>query len=241
MRRSLWAAHVPAIGAFTQGRSLLDAARMLERVIEMMFRLDGRKVIVAVMPEVAVKGVAPIAVTCDRRGLFEGREAEFARLSAGVRGPITNPYFVALRPGRITVENNTHLSKWERRVQTDVLRRDAMIYRLGVIGLAAAATTKAFRAKHTNIPWDEVIALRDFLGKPDRVLDHAALRKAMRETIPAVMKALARPDFEVVEVIRLNLTPSDAKVLREWCATSLLPNLKKHARVTQATNRLGCV
>jgi len=69
-----------------------------------------------------------------------------------------------------------------------------MIYRLGVMGGAAAATTKAFRAKRTNIPCAEVIAMQGLLGKPDRLIDHAVLRKAVRDTVPGLMKTLARPD-----------------------------------------------
>lgn len=103
-KRALWTAHVPAIGAFTQGRSLLDAARMLKRVIEMMLRLDGHRVTVTITaPKSAVNGVAAVTVTCDQGGLLEARAAEFARLSASVRGPIRNPYFVAVRRGGLTV------------------------------------------------------------------------------------------------------------------------------------------
>ena len=257
VRRALWGAHVPAIGAVTQGRSLVDAAQMLKRVIEMMLRLDGHKVTVTVtMPEAAVNSVAVIAVTCDQRGLFEARAAEFKRLSAGVKGPISNPFFVAVRRDGITVVNDVepklpakptnkqsleNMREHLRRVMDAArragrVRRDAMIYRLGVMGVAAAATTKAFRAKHARIPWADVIALQELLGKPDRLLDHAALRNVMRETVPALMKALARPDLEVAEVIRLNVTPAEAKALREWGAKNLLPKPKKRKRVARSVS-----
>lgn len=359
LRRALWTAHVPAIGAFTQGRSLLDAAQMLKRVIEMMLRLDGHKATVTVTaPKSAVSGVAAISVTCNRRGLLEARAAEFARLSAGVKGPITNPYFVAVRRegitvvhdvalrrreprgmqklkiplvGRITklkrtwwvahlpavgvlatatslrgavstlkgniermfrkvgdqvtvaitvlkpaVEDGADISvtcdrhgllearaaefkhlladvdgpirnpflvpvrrgdfsvannvdprlparptntqriehmRWRvalvaeatgrgRRMPPSGLLREATIHRLSIIGAAAASTPKAFRAKHPSVPWDEAISMREFFGKPDRLLDPAALRKAVRETVPALAKALARPDLEAAEALR---------------------------------------
>lgn len=69
---------------------------------------------------------------------------------------------------------------------------DATIYRLTVIGTAASALTEAVRAKHPDAPWCDVIALRDLGGIPDRLLDRPAIWKAIHETVPALMSALAK-------------------------------------------------
>jgi len=256
-----WTGYVPAIGAFIQATSVLDAASTLKRVIEMMFRYDGERVSVTVtvtVPEPAVKGVANVSVMCDRPGLLEARAAEFARLSAGVKGPIRNPFFVAVRRRGITVAHNvepkwlakpTNMQRIEhmrervalvtetagraRRMPTAPGMRDATIYRLSIIGVAAAATTKAFRTKHASVPWTDAIAMRKFLGKPDRLLDHAALRKAVRETVPALAKTLARPEFEMDHVERLKIARAETKALREWAAKNPVPKPKKRKRGTR--------
>ena len=114
---------------------------------------------------------------------------------------------------------------------SDDARRDD--FRLGIIGVAAAATTKAFRAKHTNVPWRDAIAMREFLGKPDRLIDFAALRKAVRETVPALAKTLALPEFEVDHVERLKITRAEAKALREWAAKNPRPKPKPRKRVAR--------
>jgi uncharacterized protein with HEPN domain len=68
---------------------------------------------------------------------------------------------------------------------------DATIYRLSVIGTAAAALTGTFRAKRPQVPWGDAIALQALIGIPDRLIDRTAIRKAIHETVPALMSALA--------------------------------------------------
>lgn len=256
-QRGWWSAYVPAIGAFVQVTSVLDATSTLKRVIEMMLRLDGEQATVTVtVVEPAVKGVAHVAVTCDRPGLLEARAADFARLSAGMAGPITNPFFVAVRRGGITVPRiveprflakPTNMQRIEemresiavvasatgraRRGLSARVLRDLTIHRLGMIGEAAAATTKPFRAKHRRVPWADVVALRELFCKPDRLLDEAVLRKAVRETVPALAKVLARPEFEVDHVERLKISRAETKALREWGA--------KNPSVRSAVTRRG--
>ena len=224
LKRTWWMAYVPAIGVMAQSDSRRGAASTLKGNIERMFRHERKPVAVAVtmLLDSVVEDGANVSVTCDRRGLLEERAAEFPRLAADVDGPLRNPFLVPFRRGEYIVANhvdprlparptnNQRIEHMRLRVALVTeetgrtrrmppkgwLMREATIHRLGIIGVAAAGATKALRAKYPSVPWADAIAIRKFLGKSDDRLDQSALRKAVRETVPALAKVLARPEFE---------------------------------------------
>ena len=94
------------------------------------------------------------------------------------------------------LEFATQVTEWAQTTPRKPLdariRRDATIYNLGIIGVAADGMTEAFRAVRPSIPWGEAIAMQEFLGKPDRLLDFDAVDRAMRELVPVLLAELTK-------------------------------------------------
>lgn len=71
---------------------------------------------------------------------------------------------------------------------------DTMLHRfvlqvLASIGLNAAKLSASLRSRHAEIPWDEIIAMRQFSHSNER-LDAAAVRKALSDTLPQLSSRL---------------------------------------------------
>jgi len=94
------------------------------------------------------------------------------------------------------LEFATQVTEWARETPPNardaMVRRDATIYNLCKIGVASAGMTEAFRAKYPNIPWAEAMAMQEFFGKPDRLLDHDAVERASRETVPVLLREMTK-------------------------------------------------
>ena len=87
----------------------------------------------------------------------------------------------------------TECAKEEPRDPRDAaIRRHATIYRLETIGVAAAGMTERFRAARPSIPWEDAMAMQEFLGKPDRLLDFDAVDKAIHELVPVLLGELTK-------------------------------------------------
>ena len=90
----------------------------------------------------------------------------------------------------------TDITAWSRMAPRNALdaavTRDATLYKLGIIGAAAVGMTEAFRAGRPSIPWEHAIAMLEFVGKPDRLLDHDAVKRALRETVPVLLRELTK-------------------------------------------------
>jgi len=68
--------------------------------------------------------------------------------------------------------------------------RDAMLYNLGVAGLAAIGLTKAFCARHRGMPWGREIRLRTIVTTPDRLLDERLVHDAVGELVPLLLERI---------------------------------------------------
>jgi uncharacterized protein with HEPN domain len=91
----------------------------------------------------------------------------------------------------------TEITEWataheSRKTRDAALTRDASIYLLGVIGVAATGMTEAFRAARPSIPWEETLAMQAFIGQPDRLLDHEAVERALHTTVPVLLRELTK-------------------------------------------------
>ena len=89
---------------------------------------------------------------------------------------------------------STDITAWAQttplNAQDAKMTKDATIYVLGIIGVAAEGMTAEFRAAHPSIPWKDVIAMEEFVGKPDRLLNQTAVEKALHETVPVLLREL---------------------------------------------------
>ena len=78
---------------------------------------------------------------------------------------------------------------WEQ-FKTDVMRQDAIVRRLEIIGEATERLSDEFRTEHPEIPWKDMAGMRDVLihdydkVKVRRVLD------TMQNAIPALILQL---------------------------------------------------
>ena len=90
----------------------------------------------------------------------------------------------------------TEITEWAqkapRNARDAAVTRQATLYLLGIIGVAAAGMTEAFRAARPHILWEEAIAMQEFVGQPDRLLDADAVQSAMRATVPTLLRELTK-------------------------------------------------
>ena len=77
-----------------------------------------------------------------------------------------------------------------RNARETAMTRYATIYLLEIIGVAAAGMTEAFRAKFPSIPWADAIAMMEFIGKPDELLDLDAVHRGIHEVVPVLLREL---------------------------------------------------
>jgi len=79
-----------------------------------------------------------------------------------------------------------------RTARDRAVARDAMLYNLGVVGVAARGMSRAFRARHRGVPWSRVISFRAILDTPDRRLDEQMVDDAVGELVPLLLERLSR-------------------------------------------------
>jgi uncharacterized protein with HEPN domain len=70
------------------------------------------------------------------------------------------------------------------------MTRAATIQCLTIVGLAASGLSAECRAKYPHVPWERVVALRQFHGKPDRLIDFDDVRHAMTNIVPLLLMVL---------------------------------------------------
>ncbi|MFH1246932.1 MAG: DUF86 domain-containing protein [Candidatus Micrarchaeota archaeon] len=74
--------------------------------------------------------------------------------------------------------------------------QDAVIWRIEMLGQAAAHVPETFRAKHSHIPWKKLIATRDKLVKEYFQIDLPLTWKMAKETFPLLKKQLQEVSAE---------------------------------------------
>ncbi len=83
------------------------------------------------------------------------------------------------------IENDTKNSTKES-VFSDKTKRDAIVYRLIIIGEAAKNISVEFRSAHNDINWKELAAIRDILAHKYFSIDYEIVWKIIKELLPQV-------------------------------------------------------
>jgi hypothetical protein len=79
-----------------------------------------------------------------------------------------------------------------KQLQQDRVRMLALERSMELIGEAARRVSRIFCAKHPEIPWKEIIGLRNILAHEYGRVDHAQLYATAIKDIPALALALTR-------------------------------------------------
>ncbi|GMV92970.1 MAG: hypothetical protein AMXMBFR82_27480 [Candidatus Hydrogenedentota bacterium] len=75
----------------------------------------------------------------------------------------------------------------ERFEKDDVLR-DALAYRFQVIGEAASQVSRAFRAKHPEVPWARIVGMRHRIVHDYMNVNYKILWRTAKEDIPVLIE-----------------------------------------------------
>lgn len=75
-------------------------------------------------------------------------------------------------------------------LDSDSLRRDAALWSLTVIGEAATKVSKAYRDRHPEIPWREIIGLRNVLVHNYAEVDLDIVWGVISLSIPRLIPAI---------------------------------------------------
>jgi uncharacterized protein with HEPN domain len=86
----------------------------------------------------------------------------------------------------------------ETSFSADLMRRDAVLYRLAVVGEAAGRLSKAARDARPDIPWKRIVAMRNILVHDYRGVDIVIAWDTATIHVPAL-----------VTVVRQMLPPDD--------------------------------
>ena len=79
-----------------------------------------------------------------------------------------------------------------QQLQRDRVRMLALERSMELIGEAARRISDKFRAKHGQIPWQEIIGLRNILAHEYGRVDHAQLHATAMKDVPALIAALTK-------------------------------------------------
>lgn len=78
----------------------------------------------------------------------------------------------------------------EQQLQRDRMRMLAIERGMELIGEAARRVSSSFREKHPQIPWKEMIGLRNILAHEYGRVDHAQLYATAMKDVPVLIAAL---------------------------------------------------
>jgi uncharacterized protein with HEPN domain len=77
-----------------------------------------------------------------------------------------------------------------QQLQRDRMRMLALERSMELIGEAARRVSRHFREKHPQIPWKEIIGLRNILAHEYGRVDHAQLHATAARDVPTLIAAL---------------------------------------------------
>lgn len=74
--------------------------------------------------------------------------------------------------------------------RTDIRTQSAVVFQILILGEAAKRLTPDFRSRHPQIPWSDIMRMRDKLIHHYESIDVGEVWKAAREDVPALMAVL---------------------------------------------------
>ncbi len=73
---------------------------------------------------------------------------------------------------------------------TDIMLRRALMMSIGIIGEAASRISDEWREVHPNVPWRDIISMRNYLFHAYHALDDAILWKTATKSVPSLVPQL---------------------------------------------------
>ncbi len=75
-------------------------------------------------------------------------------------------------------------------LSTNIMLRRALMMSIGIIGEAASHLSNELRDAHPEVPWRDIVGMRNYLFHAYHSLDDAILWKAATESVPALIPQL---------------------------------------------------
>lgn len=75
-------------------------------------------------------------------------------------------------------------------LNADAILQDAIVRQLGVLGEAAARISAEFRTTHANVPWREIVGMRNRLVRAYWNIDVAEVWRTVANDLPDLIDAL---------------------------------------------------
>ena len=78
----------------------------------------------------------------------------------------------------------------QQALKTDPMRQDAIMRRFGIIGEAARRLSEEFRASHPDIPWQEMIGMRNRLIHEYNKVELDTVWKVIQTELPKLIEQI---------------------------------------------------
>ncbi len=80
----------------------------------------------------------------------------------------------------------------EKKFKDDLMRQDAIMLQIEIIGEAARNISDEFQEQHTEIPWSEMIGMRNKIVHDYFEIDVSKIWDTAKNDIPPLKKAVSR-------------------------------------------------
>jgi uncharacterized protein with HEPN domain len=77
------------------------------------------------------------------------------------------------------------------RSRDELLRRDAILYNLVILGEAVKGISDEMRGRHAEVPWRQIAGLRDFLAHEYYRIDMTVIREIVKRDLGPLAAAIA--------------------------------------------------
>ncbi len=80
----------------------------------------------------------------------------------------------------------------EKKFDRDLMRQDAVVRQVGILGEASRQISTGFKGQHPEIPWAEMIGMRNRIVHNYRDVDIATVWDTVRNDLPPLKLAVAK-------------------------------------------------
>jgi uncharacterized protein with HEPN domain len=80
----------------------------------------------------------------------------------------------------------------KKKFENDLMRQDAIMLQIEIIGEAARNVSDEFQEEHTDIPWSEMIGMRNKIVHDYFEIDVSKIWDTAKNDIPQLKKAIVR-------------------------------------------------
>lgn len=80
----------------------------------------------------------------------------------------------------------------EKKFTNDLMRQDAIVRQIEIIGEASRNISRNFQEQHSELPWSQMIGMRNKIAHDYGEIDIAEIWKTAKRDIPELKKAVSK-------------------------------------------------